>query len=100
MNQIQVACGNRVAPVNHLAHEPEQIPAVLLGMLGIDRRFAGMHLGSSLLRDAILRSQRISAELGARALIVDPFDDCAKSFYLKYGFKPFEGLDRMYLPLV
>lgn len=78
---------------------PEHIPAVLLGMLGVDKRYQGCHLGSSLLRDAILRSQHVSAEIGARALIVDPVDDRAAAFYRKYGFRPLPGVERMFLPL-
>lgn len=78
---------------------PEQIPAVLLGMLGVDVRFQGRHVGSSLLRDAILRARHVSEEIGARALIVDPADEAAVTFYLKYGFKQLPGLDRMFLPL-
>lgn len=78
---------------------PEQIPAVLLGMLGVDNRCQGQRLGSSLLRDAILRAQHVSSEIGARALIVDPVDDSAAAFYARYGFRAFPDLNRMFLPL-
>ena len=78
---------------------PEQIPAVLLGMLGVDRGFQGMGLGKSLLRDAILRSRHVSGEIGARALLVGLADDGAVGFYERYGFRELSGTDRLFMPL-
>lgn len=81
---------------------PQQIPAVLLGMLGVDERYQGIGLGSSLLGDAIRRSLRISDELGIRAMIVYPENDSVQSFYEKYGFRWLDlssGETRMFLPL-
>lgn len=46
---------------------PERVPMILLGMLGVDRRFQGEGLGRKLLHDAVIRSLNISSELGARA---------------------------------
>ena len=72
---------------------------VLLGMLGVDARFQGQGLGSALLADAIARSLGIADSLGAKALVVDPADDAARSFYERHGFAPIPGSDRLYLPL-
>lgn len=77
----------------------ESIPTILLGMLGVDRRFQGQHLGSSLLGDAIRRSTLVAEQIGARALLVDPVDDAARRIYEKYGFKAIPGMDRMFIPL-
>lgn len=74
---------------------PEQVPAVLLGMLGVDRRFKGSGLGASLLRDAIENSQKIAALAGARALVVDPSSEAAAAFYSHFGFTPLAGTNRM-----
>ena len=89
--------GNRSEKLRR--NTPEQIPAVVLGMLGVDKCYQGQRLGSSLLRDAILRAQHVSSEIGARALIVDPMDDSAAAFYARYGFQAFPDLNRMFLPL-
>lgn len=78
---------------------PEQAPAILLGMLGVDRRFRGMGLGSALLADAIERSLAIADAIGSKALVVDPANDEARRFYAQYGFAPIPGTDRMYLPM-
>uniref|UniRef100_A0A7C9JDS7 N-acetyltransferase n=1 Tax=Muribaculaceae bacterium Z82 TaxID=2304548 RepID=A0A7C9JDS7_9BACT len=79
---------------------PLQIPVILLGMLGVDKRFQGHGLGHDLLLDAVHRSLAIAGTLGARALVVDPADDKARAFYEKYGFAPLPGTNRMFAKLV
>lgn len=79
---------------------PEQVPAVLLGMLGVDERYKGCGLGAQLLRDAILNALKIADLAGARALIVDPTDDGARAFYEHFGFTPLAGTSRMALKLI
>ena len=78
---------------------PEEIPAILLGMLGVGRAFQGMGLGKSLLGDAIERSLHVARQIGSRALIVDPIDEKAAAFYSRYGFRLFPESPRMFLPL-
>ena len=78
---------------------PEQVPAVLLGMLGVDERFKGRGLGASLLRDAICNALKVASLAGARALIVDPTGEDAASFYAHFGFSQLPGTNRMALKL-
>lgn len=78
---------------------PEQVPAVLLGMMGVDEEFRGQGLGAALLRDAILNALKISALAGAKALVVDPFDDSSRAFYEHFGFSSLAGTNRMALRL-
>ena len=78
---------------------PEQVPAVLLGMLGVDERFRGRGLGASLLRDAIQNALKVADLAGARALVVDPTGELAASFYEHFGFSRLPGTNRMALRL-
>lgn len=78
---------------------PEQIPAILLGMLGVDTSFQGVGLGKSLLKDAIERSLAASTQIGARALLVDPVDNKVAEFYKRYGFRELAETTRLALPL-
>lgn len=78
---------------------PESVPAVLLGMLGVDKRFKGQGLGASLLRDAILNAMKVASLAGARALVVDPIDDSAAAFYEHFGFSHLSGTSRMALKI-
>ena len=79
---------------------PEQIPVILLGMLAIDERYQGQGLGALLLKDAVEHALAASAQLGARALVVDPLDDDATGFYEHYGFKHLKDTTRMFVKLV
>lgn len=78
---------------------PEQIPVVLLGMLGVDKRFQRLGLGASLLKDAVINAIKISKLAGAKALVVDSTDEKATSFYAHFGFKMLPGTSRMALKL-
>lgn len=78
---------------------PESIPAVLLGMLGVDKRYQGKGLGASLLGDALRRSMNVAREIGAKALLVDPFDENAAAFYEKYGFRHVPNQECMFVSL-
>jgi GNAT superfamily N-acetyltransferase len=65
------------------------IPAMRIGKLAIDLHFQGQGLGALLLRDVFLKAVNISSAVGVHSIIVDAFNETAKSFYLKYGFTPF-----------
>jgi GNAT superfamily N-acetyltransferase len=65
---------------------PDPIPVLVLARLAIDIHHQGKGLGKALLKDAVLRAQRVAKEVGVRALLVHAIDDAAKTFYLKYGF--------------
>lgn len=80
-------------------NSPAQVPAVLLGMLGVDEKYKGVGLGASLLKDAIENAQKVAALAGARTLVVDPVDDNAAGFYRHFGFTELPGTSRMALKL-
>lgn len=65
------------------------LPASLIGRLAVDKKFQGKKIGEFLLVDALLRSYRLSKEIGSMAVIVDAKNEKASSFYKKYGFKQF-----------
>ncbi len=81
-------------------NSPDQIPAILLGMMGVDEKFKGQGLGASLLKDAIQKSLKVASLAGARALLVDPVSPAADSFYEHFGFKKLPGTNRMALKLI
>lgn len=62
------------------------LPAVLVGRLAVDRRFARRSLGAALLYDAIARA--LKADPAVFALIVDAKDENAAKFYEHFGFQP------------
>lgn len=62
------------------------IPMILLGQLGVAMATKGKGLGTMLLRDAALRALSVAAETGGGALVTDPIDDAAATFYRRFGF--------------
>lgn len=66
---------------------PDPVPVMVLARLAVDRRTQGMHLGASLLQDAVNRAIVVSHNAGVRALLVHALNDRAKQFYEHYGFQ-------------
>jgi GNAT superfamily N-acetyltransferase len=76
------------------------IPAVLIGKLAVDNSYQRQGLGTYLLVDAVIRSLKISQELGVYAVRVDAIDDKAKAFYLEHEFIPFLDIEHsLFLPI-
>lgn len=85
------------APGSVRRNMPEPIPVVVLGRLAVHVEWAGKGVGAGLLKDAILRSLRLSEELGVRALLCHAISQSAKKFYLHHGFieSPIEPMTLM-----
>ncbi len=65
---------------------PDPVPVIVLGRLAVDRGFHGRGIGTSLPRDAVLRTLQVAETAGVRAIPVHCISDRARQFYLKYGF--------------
>ena len=79
---------------------PEQIPVILLAMLGVDRHFQSDGLGHNLLLDASKRAIAASEAIGARALVVDPVNKSAANLYRSCGFRNIPGSNRVFANFV
>lgn len=77
----------------------KNIPATLLGGLAVDLNYQGKGVGKILLIDALKRSYEISQIIGSFAIIVDPLDEAAEEFYLKYGFIKLPDSGKMFLTI-
>lgn len=75
------------------------IPTILLGRLAIDKEFQGKGIGKLLLIDSLRRCCDISESLGIFAVIVDPLDNEAETFYEKYGFIKLPDSGKMFLAM-
>ena len=78
---------------------PEPIPVILLGQLAVDTDYQGRRLGSDLLVDSTRRALAASDLIGARAIVVQAIDERAKSFYARFGFRPFSEREPLTLLL-
>ena len=70
---------------------PPVVRAVVLERLAVDRRTQGQGLGRALLRDAVLRAERVARRTGARVLLVRAPDDDAVRFLRLAGLRPLPG---------
>ena len=64
----------------------QEIPAIRLGRLAVDRSVQGQGLGTKLLANAVIRS--ISNVSAWALMVVDAKNDPAYAFYNKFGFEP------------
>lgn len=78
----------------------KHLPVTLLGRLAIDENFHGQGLGKLLLLEALKRSYQVASTfIGSMAVIVDPIDEAAISFYKKWGFTTLSDSEKMFLPM-
>jgi len=75
------------------------LPVTLLGRLAVDNKSKGKGLGRLLLIDALRRSFFASKSIGSIAVVVDPVDDDAVSFYEKFGFIRLPDSGKMFIPM-
>lgn len=66
----------------------QPIPALLLARMAVDRNHKGKGLGLFLLKFAFMEAIEQADRGGCAFLFVDPKDEAARSFYLKYDFRP------------
>ena len=69
-------------------HQPEDVPAVLLARLAVDRDFTGRGLGGALLKHFVVKALEVASVVGARIVLVHAQDDQARSFYVHHDFEP------------
>lgn len=67
---------------------PDPVPCLLLGQLATDTRWAGLGIGTGLVKHALQRCVRASTPIGGRALVVQAVDDDSARFWVRRGFQP------------
>jgi len=62
------------------------VPVMLFARFAVDRKLQGRGIGTSLFKDAFLRTVEASEIGGLAAILVDAIDDKMVTFYRNYGF--------------
>lgn len=94
--------GREIIPKKFIKKVPSNYnaPVILLGRLARDISTKGSGLGEFLLLDALFRSYKLSEQsIGAMAVIADPINEKATSFYKKYGFEELSDSKKLFLPM-
>ena len=76
----------------------DDLPIMILGRLAVDISYHGQGYGQILLIDALKNCYEHSKGIGAWAVVVDPLDEDAKKFYLKFDFTLLDS-GKMFLPM-
>lgn len=76
-----------IAPGAVTRNMPNPIPVMVLGRLAIDQSYQGQKLGVALLKDAMLRTLKVSQIVGVKAMLVHAISEEAKRFYMHFGFQ-------------
>ena len=63
------------------------IPIVLITRLAVDKSVQGLGVGVGLLREAVMKALIASVGVGAVGIAVNPIDEMARNFYLRFGFE-------------
>lgn len=66
------------------------VPILLLARLAISQTHQSQGLGVALLFEALHRAALAAEHAAARLIAVDPIDEAARRFYLRWGFQPVE----------
>ncbi|MBK8501981.1 MAG: GNAT family N-acetyltransferase [Saprospiraceae bacterium] len=76
------------------------IPVILLGRLAVDSEVRGRGYGMLLLVDSLKRSLYVARDqVGSVAVVVDPIDQEALQFYMKFGFTRIPDSGRMFMTM-
>src|ERR1019366_10804149 len=79
------AVAHAEAPGRFRRNMPDPVPVMLLGRLAVDKGAQVRHIGSGLLRDAVLRTVQAAEIAGIRAILVHAISVEAKRFYESRG---------------
>jgi GNAT superfamily N-acetyltransferase len=65
---------------------PDHIPVMVLGRLAVDSSCHKMGIGKGLLKNAVLRTIKVSGDVAVKALLVHSISESATHFYKRFGF--------------
>lgn len=77
----------------------QTLPIILIGRFAIDQHHKGKGFGKKLLSDALKRCTQQAHQIGACAVFVEPKDESARQFYLKFGFRSLPDQNKMFITM-
>ncbi|MGH8165187.1 MAG: GNAT family N-acetyltransferase [Rhodanobacteraceae bacterium] len=81
---------------------PDPVPALLLGRLAVDLRYASLGIGTSLVAHVLVTAVELNEKAACRAVVVTALSDRARTWWERLGFRPFapDELDQLDLYLL
>lgn len=87
------AIDHAAAPSPVAKQAPDPVPALLLGRLAVDRRHAGLGIGTTLVAHVLATSVELNAKAACRAVVVTAISRQARTWWQHLGFHPFDPDD-------
>jgi GNAT superfamily N-acetyltransferase len=78
---------------------PDPVPALLLGRLAVDRRHAGLGVGTALAAHVLATAVELNEKAACRAVVVTALGDRARTWWERLGFRPFDPNEPDHLDL-
>ena len=69
---------------------PDPVPALLLGRLAVDRRYAGLGIGTTLTAHVLATAVELNEKAACRAVVVTALNANARSWWERLGFHAFD----------
>jgi ribosomal protein S18 acetylase RimI-like enzyme len=78
------------APEAVAKHAPDPVPALLLGRLAVDRRYANLGIGTTLTAHVLATAVELNEKAACRAVVVTALNQRARGWWERLGFRPFD----------
>jgi ribosomal protein S18 acetylase RimI-like enzyme len=78
------------APDALAKHAPDPVPALLLGRLAVDRRYANLGIGTTLTAHVLATAVELNEKAACRAVVVTALNHHARDWWERLGFRPFD----------
>lgn len=72
---------------------PDPVPALLLGRLAVDHRYARLGIGSTLAAHVLATAVELNEKAACRAVVVTALTQRARTWWERLGFHPFDPND-------
>jgi GNAT superfamily N-acetyltransferase len=69
---------------------PDPVPALLLGRLAVDRRYARLGIGTALAMHVLATAAELNEKATCRAVVVTAVSQTARAWWERLGFHPFD----------
>jgi GNAT superfamily N-acetyltransferase len=69
---------------------PDPVPALLLGRLAVDRRYAKLGIGTALVAHVLATATELNEKAACRAVVVTALNASARNWWQRLGFHPLE----------
>lgn len=79
-----------IAPETVAKGASDPVPALLLGRLAVDRRFANLGVGTALATHVLATAVELNKKAACRAVVVAALNAQARTWWERLGFRPFD----------